>query len=197
MSTAAPTNDIVTLRNVRLSFPDLFVPKMETDDNQQPKVNGKLKFSATFLLNKKANAKDIAAMNAAIAAVKKSPKLAGDKRVPKVYFRDGSEKPHLEGYSGDVMFFTARKTHKPGSPGPGVVDQNLQELTAQDGKPYAGCYVNARVQAYAFVHPKSGPGVAFGLINVQFLKDGVPFGSNAGPANEGFSQEAVEEDAVV
>ncbi len=92
MSTQAPANDIVTLRNVRLSFPQLFSPQMETDDNGNPKPDGKLKFSATFLLNKKTNAKDIAAMNAAIAAVKKSPKLAGDKRVPKVFFRDGSEK---------------------------------------------------------------------------------------------------------
>lgn len=189
------TRNIVTLNNVRLSFPELFTPKMETDDNGNAKPNGKMKYSATFLLHKKTNAKDIAAIEAAVAQAKKDPKLAGDKRVPKVFFRDGSDKPHLEGYTGDVKFFTARKEHKPGQRGPGVVDQNLQELTPESGKPYAGCFVNARVEAYPYVHPKSGPGIAFGLLNVQFLRDGEPFGSNAGPAEEGFA--AVPEDSVV
>ena len=44
-------NPILKIQNARLSFPVLFTPKAETDEQGQPKA-GKLKYSVTLLLDK-------------------------------------------------------------------------------------------------------------------------------------------------
>lgn len=187
------TNPVVKLNNVRLSFPALWTPVMETDENGNPKPGGKPKFGATFILDKKANAKDIAEVKRAIEQVRTtSDKLKGQKKAPKVSFRDGGEKEHLEGYGAGTMFLSAKSITRPG-----VVDQKLNPLAESDGKPYAGCYVNARVEVFAYVHPKSGPGITFGLKNVQFAKDGAGFGAGNGPADEGFEEVQEEETSVM
>jgi len=67
----------------------------------------------------------------------------------------------------------------------------MTPLVKEDGKPYAGCYVNANIELYAYSHPKGGKGVSASLRAVQFLKDGESFG--AGPVNAEDEFEAVEE----
>ena len=179
-------NVIVKLNNVRLSFPALWTPTVNAED-----AGAKPKYSATFLLDKKSNAKDITALKAAVEQVRVTADvLKGQKKAPKLPIRDGAEKEHVEGYGADIVFISARSITRPG-----VVDQKLTPLAEADGKPYAGCYVNARVEVYAYVHPKSGPGITFGLKNVQFVKDGPGFGAASGPAEEGF--EEIAEDSVM
>jgi hypothetical protein len=180
-------NPIIKVQNARLSFPVLFTPKAETDEQGQPKA-GKPKFSVTLLLDKKVNAKNIAEIRAAIETVKKSDKLKGQKKAPKLPLREGSEKSHLDGYNDDNMFISARTTNKPG-----VVDRNLEPIDEASGRIYAGCYVNAVVEVYPYVHPKSGPGITFSFRNVQFLRDGEPFGEKRVAASEDF--DAVEDSA--
>ncbi len=186
------TNVVVKLNNVRLSFPTLFTPVMETDDNGNPKVGGKAKYSATFLLDKKANAKDIAALNAAVAKVKTSDIVKG-KKIARNPVREGSEK-EFDGYGDNVVFISAR-THKR----PGVVNRDLTPITEADDILFAGCYVNASVECYPYVHPKSGAGVTFSLRNVQFVKKGEPFGAAPAYPTEDFSAlpEEVEEESAV
>jgi hypothetical protein len=177
MNTASKaSNPVIHLNAVRLSFPDLWVPKIAGE-------GGKLKYGATFMLDKKIHAKEITALNEAVQWVKvNSKKLAGNTRPMKNPVREGSEKTHLDGYTAQNRFITARNDSRPG-----VVDRNLSPLVAEDGKPYAGCYVNATVECYGYLHPKSGPGITFSLRNVQFVRDGEPFGEKRTKAEEDFT----------
>lgn len=171
-------NPIRKLEMVRLSFPALFTAeRMDGDDPTK-----KPKYAATFLLDKKANAKDIAGLQADIEFVKKNSEKLKGKKVLKSPIREGSDKDHLDGYSADNVFIAARSESRPG-----VVDRLAHPLVEEDGRPYAGCYVNARVECYGYVHPKSGPGITFGLLNVQFVRDGEPFGGKASAPDEGMT----------
>lgn len=165
-TTAKVQNPTIKLQNVRLSFPCLWTAKLS--DDAAP--GAKPKFEATFILNKAAHAKEIKLIQAAILTVSKSPVLKG-KKPNKTGLRDGSEREDTDGYGADVMFIAGR-THKR----PSVVDRKLVTLTEEDGKPYAGCYVNATIEIYPYYHSKSGPGVTASLRAVQFVKDGDPFG---------------------
>lgn len=187
------TNPIVLIRNVRLSFPALWNPVPETNDDGSPKPGGKPKFQAVFILDKKVNAKDIAALKAAVEMVRTtSDKLKGQKKkAPKMPIREGSDKAHLDGYGEDVVFITAKSITRPG-----VVDQRLNPLAESDNRLLPGYYVNARVEAFPYVHPKSGPGISFGLKNVQLLREGETFGNANGPAEEGFEPVDAAVDAV-
>jgi hypothetical protein len=172
--------DVIKLQNVRLSYPQLFVAK--PPEEGKPPV-----FSATFLLNKKTHAaliKEIekATERVALTAFKKKVKLA---REP---LRDGNEKDGTEGYGDEVMFVGARNAKRPP-----VVDRDLTPLTAEDNKPYAGCYVNATIRLFAYDHKVGGKGVSASLRAVQFLKDGESFGAGPVDAEEEF--EAVADDA--
>lgn len=57
---------------------------------------------------------------------------------------------------------------------PQVIDRDRSPLTADDGKPYAGCYVNALISVYV---PKNWGKICASLEVVQFAKDGEPFGA--------------------
>lgn len=183
---SAYQDPIVTLSNVRNSFPFLFEPQPEKDLKKKPK------FGVSFILDEKVNIKEIKALEEAVEYVKKNaPKLKGLK-VKKNPIHEAEDKTTKEGnpvdgYSEGKKYITARNQTRPGT-----VDQKLQPLVAEDGKLYAGCYVNARVAVFGYNHPESGPGVTFSLINIQHLRDGEPFGAKSGPAEEGFT--AIEED---
>lgn len=172
-------NPSLKLPAVRLSFPHLFTPQKGDD------ADSKAKYGATFILDKKIHAATIKEVQAAIATVTKSDKLKGRKPT-KVCLRDGAEKDHLDGYGDGVMFLSARNQKR--CP---VVDRNLTPLVEEDGKPYAGCYVNATIEIYPYTHPKSGPGITASLRAVQFLKDGEPFGEK--PADVASEFENLEE----
>ncbi|MES2460790.1 MAG: ssDNA-binding protein [Armatimonadota bacterium] len=180
----------VKLNDVRLSFcENLFVPQVDTDDDGKPKPGGKAKYSCSFLMDDKKNAKDIAALNAAVAQVKQSEILKG-KKITRNPVRDGAEKEY-DGYGEGVKFITARNTTRPG-----VVNRDLSPIVAEDNIIYAGCYANATVEVYPYVHPKSGPGISFSLRNVQYLRKGEPFGKAPANPEEDFTVVEEEESAV-
>lgn len=82
--------------------------------------------------------------------------------------RDGDEKAELEGYKGTTFASATSKMQ------PGLVDQQLNRIVSDkvesDGF-YSGCYARATVTAYGY--DKAGnAGVAFGLQNIQKLRDG-------------------------
>jgi hypothetical protein len=175
---------IIKLNNVRLSFPALFTAKaMPNPDGSL----GKAKFGAVFLLSKKANLSDITKVKAAIEYVIKEDGKGKRPPLGKTCLRDGSEKPDTDGYGEEVMFISASTDKRPG-----VVDRNLSPLVEQDGKPYAGCYVNATVRLW-YQDNKFGKRVNASLRNVQFVKDGEPFGEKITAADEEF--EAMPDDA--
>lgn len=180
MSTKTTDPDIIKLNNVRLSYPQLFEPRAAAGSD-------KLKYSATFLLDKKEHAGLIKHIEKQIERValdffKKKVTLK------KSCLHDGNEKEDTEGYGDEVMFVTSSDTRRPV-----VVDRDLTPLTKDDNKPYAGCYVNATVRLYAYDHKVGGKGVSMALRAVQFVKDGESFG--AGPVNAEEEFEPVSADA--
>ena len=177
MSTTTDPN-IITLKNVRLSFPHLFnAHAMEA--GQEPKV------SAVFLLQNKEH-------DALIKLIEKTAaRVALDEfkkpiRLTRELLRDGNTKQELEGYGDGVTFLTAsRKTR------PVTVDRDTTPVAEEDGKLYAGCYVNATVRLWC-QNNKWGKSVNAELRGVQFVKDGPSFGAGAVNAETEF--EAVEGD---
>lgn len=175
---------IVKLSNVRLSYPNLFEAKAGPD-------GGKPTYSAVFLLDKKANAAVIKAVQAAIAFAIKEGLKGKHPGADRVCLQDGSKKADTDGYGEEVMYISARNEKRPG-----VVNRDLSPLTADDGKPYAGCYVNAVVRLWAQDN-KFGKRVNASLRNVQFVKDGTPFGEKPVAPEEDFEALADEEGSVV
>ena len=176
------TDTQIKLSNVRLSFPALFTAK------KGPEETSKAAFAATFILDKKVNAKEIAAIKAGIATLVKD--TFKGKMPPKVSLRDGAEKPDLDGYGETVMFVSARNEKRQQ-----VVDRDLSPLTEEDGKPFAGCYVNATIRLWAQDN-KYGKRINASLGAVQFYKTGDPFGEKQVAASEVFDVLPEDESVV-
>ena len=171
---------IVKLNNVRLSFPALWQARTGPDANSKPS------FQAAFILDKKDNAKDIETVRATIAAIGKES-FKG-KLPPKICLREGTEKGDMDGYGEGVMFINARSDKRPH-----VVGRKLEVLTEDDGKPYAGCYVNATIRLWAQDN-QYGKRINAKLRAVQFVKTGERFGEGAVVINKEFVPLADDDD---
>jgi hypothetical protein len=177
MSTTTKTKGQLTLKNVRLSFPELFTPKSID--------GGKARFTANFLIPK-TDKEQIKAIKSIIDEI--TNEEFGGKALPadKLPFRDGDEKDY-DGYEGCYAISTAKQAELGR---PTVVDKDKTPLVAEDGKPYPGCYVNAIVRFYA-LNGKStkkpngyGKRICCSLEVVQFAKDGEAFGAPKADLNE-------------
>lgn len=177
------------LKNVRISFPHLHIAKPDKDNPSKAP-----KFEATFILDKKENATDIAAMQTAIELLKKDPVLKG-KKLAKCCLRDGADtdgRANTDGYGAGVMTVGARNSRRQY-----VVDRDGKTpLSEQDNKCLGGDYVNAMVELYPFVHPTGGAMVCASLGNVQFVKEGERFGSAPNSPDKDFTPVEETEDAV-
>lgn len=164
---------IVKLANVRLAFPDLFEAKPF-------KAGDKPKYKGTFLIPK--GSPQIAEIEKAIldTANEKWPGkgagiIASIRGNPnKFCFQDGDTKDY-DGYKG-MMALSAGSVRRPL-----VQDVDKSLLTAADGRPYGGCYVNCSVDIFGYVN--SGNGISADLRGVRFHKDGDAFSGGA-PADE-------------
>jgi len=168
----------VKLTDVRLSFPDLFTAvEFKTGD-------GKPRFNATFLVVPGSeNDKAIRAAieheaNAAYGKKAAANLKAWENNANKYAYLDGNLKEY-DGYEG-MMYLACHSKVRPS-----VFDRNPNViLTAQDGKPYAGCYVNATVDIYA--QQGENPGIRAGFTGVQFSKDGDSFAGGTAAAPDEF-----------
>jgi hypothetical protein len=161
----------IKLQNVRLSFPSLFKAKAVND--------GEPRFSCSLLLNKKEDAAQIDVLRKGcieVAHLKWGPKLPKGLTYP---VKDGSTKDY-DGYTDKIMFISASNQHRPS-----VVDRDLDPLAEEDGKPYAGCYVNAVIRLWAQDN-KWGKKINAQLCGVQFSTDGEAFGEKPFVAQEEF-----------
>ena len=156
----------VILQNVRLAFPHLFEAKAVNEGEDKA-------FSASFIFDKKHSANKT--VNDAVEAValdkweKESDKVLKTLRASdKVCLRSGDTKPDYDGFPGN-MFISARNKARPL-----VLDRDKSQLSAADGRPYGGCYVNATVDVWAQSN-KYGKRINATLTGVQFLKDGDAF----------------------
>jgi hypothetical protein len=156
----------VKLNNVRLSFPQLFEAKTVNGE-------GKPAFSAAFLISPKDP--QIKVITDAIDAVAKEKwgakadaMLKTIRAADKTCLHSGDLKANYDGFEG-MMYISARNAIKPL-----VIDVNKTPLTAQDGKPYAGCYVNASIELWVQDN-NYGKRINATLMGVQFYKDGESF----------------------
>jgi hypothetical protein len=167
----------VKLNNVRLSFPDLFEAKHFDG-------KGAFTYGAQFLIEP-GSAEDKAVEAALIAVAKEkwgakaTAMLAAAKASPqKICYVNGDTKGY-EGYAG-MMALSAKRPQNKGRPG--VYDRDKSPLNVEDGKPYAGCFVNASVEFWAQDN-SFGKALRCTLVGVQFAADGDAFsaGSKADP----------------
>jgi hypothetical protein len=174
----------VTTPEFRVSFPVVWEAKAMND---QP--GAKKKFSLVGLFDK-TDPKVIPGlkeMEAAVAQVlnakfgdqAKWPRLPNGQLAFRLPFRNGADKTY-DGYGPNIIFVSFSTEQKPGIvfPWPGPDGKTPAPLT--DPKDfYAGCFARATVNPYYY--DKAGNrGVAFGLRNIQKLRDGEAFsGKNA------------------
>jgi hypothetical protein len=164
----------VRLENVRLAFPVLFEPRAVNADAEPA-------YTASFLFSHSHPASK--AMEEAIDAVgqaKFGQKWATVKREIEAKDRrclhDGNTKADVAGFAGN-LFVSARNKVRPT-----VVDRDRSPLTIADGRPYAGCYVNAIVEIWAQDNAY-GKRINASLRGVQFVADGEAF-AGGGSASE-------------
>lgn len=165
----------MTIQNVRLAFPKLWVPEPFPGGNDPTPY-----FSGNGILP--ATHPQFKAIEDAIescfkgkwpkewSAIQKAAKLLG-----KVPMRDGATKPDVDGYA-DNWFISARAKRRPT-----IVNFDRTPLDQADGKPYGGCYVNLLVEFFAYA--KGNKGVGCDLRGVQFLRDGDAFAGGSAAAD--------------
>ena len=181
----ATTENTIQLKNVRLAFPQLF--KAETVNGE-----GEPAFSALFLLAP--DDLQVAVINASIDRVanakwgaKAAAVLKQMRATDKVALHDGDLKANYAGFEG-MLYVSSRATVRPL-----VIDRDKSPLTEQDGKPYAGCYVNASVNLWAQDNA-FGKRVNASLRGVQFSKDGEAFSGGGAADAEEFDDLGTDDD---
>lgn len=162
------------LQNVRLAFPALFEAKTVNGE-------GKPAFSAALLIDPADP--QVKAINAAIDATAKEKwgakaeaMLKTLRAADKLALHDGDLKASYDGFAGN-LYISARNVVRPT-----VLDADKAPLVAADGKPYAGCYVNAVLDLWAQDN-NYGKRINATLMGVQFARDGDSF-TGGGAAGE-------------
>jgi len=177
----------VKLKNVRLAFPNLFEAKAF-------EAGGKADFNAAFILPK--DHPQVAEIKNAMVTVAKDKFGAKAKEVyalmekqDRLALHDGDTKPSLDGYE-DNLFINARNKVKPT-----VVDRNRAPLSAADGKPYAGCYVNVILEFWAQDN-QYGKRINASLGGVQFYADGDAFSGGRPVDSDAFDDIGADADGA-
>ena len=177
----------IKLDNVRLAFPQLFEAKTVNGE-------GEPAFSASFLMEPDHPA--VKALNAAMDKVGSEKWGAKWPNVKKeivtkdrLALHDGDTKADYAGFAG-MMFVSARNKSRPL-----VIDRDKSPLTAADGRPYAGCYVNASIELWAQDN-NYGKRINASLRGVQFFKDGDAFAGGGAASDDEFDSVESADDLV-
>jgi hypothetical protein len=189
------TSEKFMIRNVRLSFPHLWTPKpfksADDDENKAPR----LRFEAAALIDPttkegKANI-DLILKHANLVAKEHWPKgppagleigfgyTNGEDPVEINGKRVRYRECDYDGYEGMFAISTSNTIR------PAVVDKDRSRLTEDDGKPYAGCYVNISLSLWTQDN-SWGKRINANLRGVQFIADGEAFGAPPIDADEEF-----------
>ena len=174
------------LNNVRLAFPALFEAKTVNGE-------GEPAFSAVYLIDPTdPQVKTIEATMLAVAkekwGIKGEAQLKALRAAGKSCLNDGDLKADYAGFAG-MLFLSAR-----GKTRPLVLDADKTPLLPADGKPYAGCYVNATVDVWAMDN-SYGKRICASLAGVQFRRDGDAFAGGAGGSADDFDDVSEGADA--
>lgn len=165
------------LKMVRLAFPQLFTPKPpKNNPNADPR------YSAVFIMDPEGeNARKVqqeierkAQEKWGEDAKKVLSQVEGDSN--KMCFLNGGKMADYDGFENSVFLRSHEWTR------PTVIDRDRSPLRKDDGKPYAGCYVNALIEFW-MQENSHGRGIRSYLKGVQFVEDGPAF-SGGQPASE-------------
>lgn len=174
----------VIIKNVRLSFPNLFQPQS---------VNGsEPKFNASFLLEPGSDTAQ--ALEAAIEqtakdkwGAKADAILKQLRAADKTCLHNGDSKDY-DGYAG-MLYVSASNPSKPL-----IFDKDGRtHLDSTSGRPYAGCYVNASLDIWA-QDSQYGKRINAGLRGVQFIRHGEAFTGGGVASEDEFADLAVTDD---
>lgn len=146
-----------------------------------PKENpdGKKKFSMRAVFMPGANIDELKKAAAHVAGEKWGKNVPKNVRSP---FRTNEELDNpIPGVPDDaiVMTFSANEDRRPG-----IVDKNLNDII-DDSECYSGAWFRAQVRPYCY-DQAGNKGIAFGLENVQKVRDDEPLGSGRMPASKAF-----------
>lgn len=144
----------------RISFANIFEPKAINGGDE--------KYSVSCVIPKSDKA-TLMKIHKAVEAAKEDGKVRKwNGKIPpnlKLPLRDGDiDRPDDETYQ-DCMFVNATSKDAPG-----IVDRRVQPVT-DPMMVYSGCYCNVSVNFYPF-NANGNRGVAAGLSNIQFVRDG-------------------------
>ena len=151
----------IKIQNARLSFPSLFNTATFGGEDTG-------KYESTFILDKTEHAKVIEQINKAMGELAKERLKGKLPPADKLCLKDGDDLEREE-FQGKMTIKASTKKR------PLVIDQEKTPLAEADGKPYAGCYVNAIVSLWAQDN-QFGRRINAQLDGVQFRADGEPFG---------------------
>jgi Protein of unknown function (DUF2815) len=177
----------VKLSNVRLSFPELWTPT-------QFEGKGAFAYKTAFLFEKGSeNHKALLKAEKEVAVEEWKAKAdaileAANDDSKLRFIRKGDSKEY-DGYAG-MLFIHASRDKKKGRPlildqKPKKADGSDNLLTEDDGRPYAGCYVNATLELWA-QNNVFGKTVRAQLLAVQFSKDGDAFSAGTKGSSDEF-----------
>jgi hypothetical protein len=167
----------VKLENVRLSFPEIFQPG-KFDETSRPTYRAQFLFPKDSPLHKTLLKAVEETAKEKWTEKKFQPILKQIQSQSNKYCLSDGDTKTYDGYAGMIALSASRDAEK-GKPL--VLDRNKSPLSPEDGKPYAGCFVNATVEIWCQDN-KFGKAVRAQLLAVQFAKDGDAFAAG-GVAN--------------
>jgi len=216
----ADTNIEIKLKDVRLSFDNLFEPQVQEGDKVDPNTGQKVKdisYNCVLLLDKVTHADQIKAVTEAMVAAREAKWPGQNKKIPaeRRCMRDGepeidgTREPLYDGYKGQMYISAKKKVKSLDAPNPlqligprKEVDQRtgekkFRQLTPADALLYGGCYVNAIIRIYAYdgSKDKNPDRINASLEVVQHKRHGEPFGAKRVDANSAMDEEEGEDDA--
>lgn len=167
---ATTKSEVLRISNARLAFPQLFQPRSFNGQGQDY-------FSASFILER--GDPQIEKLEGIIKQLAKEQwkekadvTLKALRATDKVALHDGDLKANFEGFAGNLYINASNKIR------PLSVDAQCNPLAESDGKPYAGCYVNAHIQFWVQDN-QYGKRINASLCGAQFVRDGDAFGGGA------------------
>jgi len=173
---------VIMIKNARLSFPEIWTPKAFVE-GQAPK------FSCNLLLDKENDKAQIASFK---KAIREAALNAFSQQIPAglaTCLGDGNSKSY-DGYENAMFISCASRLR------PQIIDRDRTPLVEEDGRPYAGCYVNAAISLWVMDN-KYGKRVACNLNALQFSREGETFGAGGIKVEAVFDDIQSEQDADV
>ena len=177
MAKQKPMGIKINLPRVRLSYPDVFVPRAPKKGDGEPA------FGATYLLDVKANPAHKEAAKQCKAEIDRLIREYWGERVPPKLVQECFGKGEMfvnsdtgevyPGYEGMYVVRAKSKANKP----PLVVGPNKEPLSKDSPLIYGGVYVNATVNFW-IQDNEWGKAIRCGLRVIQSLNFGEPFGSH-------------------